>query len=196
MNRILITLCAAVFGLSVAASAGTLTDKLKSDEAVINHGNYCGPGWSDGTWTNSSTDKAVCTVGTTLVAPIDATDALCMAHDRAYCTTDPAQKDSADAQLIAGLKALKPGLQQEWKDQGCAGVKAPDSNYKSCMSLKNQIVYDDAAIAAFTAKRALYKKNIKSVADAKSKLQETKTDVSKKSSDPVAGDGKVAPFRW
>lgn len=47
------------------------------------HGNYCGPGWSDGKRQNS-------VVGVT--PPIDEFDATCMSHDAAYATNQPASE--------------------------------------------------------------------------------------------------------
>ena len=120
---------------------------------------------------------------------------------KAYCTQDAAQKDLADGALIEGLKKLKPELKKNWADEGCSSLKLPDAKTaaastlteqeQSCLKLKSQMVYGDAAIAAFTAKRALYKKNITSVADAKKKLEAAKA----KAKDSATDSGTVTPFR-
>jgi hypothetical protein len=64
------------------------------------HGNYCGPGWSDGKWQNS-------VVGT--VKPKDYLDFTCQQHDAAYATG----KDKAKADFLFAkqniLGAFKPG---------------------------------------------------------------------------------------
>jgi len=87
--------------------------------AGVTHGNYCGADWANGEWKNDSTKNGVCKIGATLTLPTDETDALCMAHDKAYCTTDPAAKDLADQQFIGDLQKQKLSLQAQWTANGC-----------------------------------------------------------------------------
>jgi hypothetical protein len=105
--------------------------------AGVTHGNYCGADWANGEWKNDSTKNGVCKIGATLTLPTDETDALCMAHDKAYCTTDPAAKDLADQQFIGDLQKQKTSLQAQWTANGCdkpapAVQPATDNSEKSC----------------------------------------------------------------
>lgn len=57
------------------------------------HGNYCGPGWSDGKYQNS-------VVG--LLEPVDEFDATCKEHDAAYATTnDSSARTYADNLFVS-----------------------------------------------------------------------------------------------
>ncbi|MCX5786183.1 MAG: hypothetical protein NTX59_10900 [Elusimicrobia bacterium] len=169
--------------ISVDAFAG-LPSKNQLNQAVPTHGNYCGSGWSNGKWNPSGGDKDICKTGIQLLPPKDEVDKLCVAHDKDYCSSDKAKEDDADKQLIDGLTLLKPSLQKEWADNGCAEMGAPVDlpanngaktgqalmaaimnlvkksvkKTEKCQQLKSELAYTDAAIPALKVKRALYQK--------------------------------------
>jgi len=225
VNKVVDTVKSAAVELKNGAGKITAGKMPANPKSAANHGNYCGAGWSNGEWNVDSTKKDICKAGAAMAAPIDETDALCMAHDKAYCSSDPAQKDLADRQLIDALKTLQPALIIKWKVEGCENEKiTKDSvkNYaltvmdrnpkepmtekqKTCAALKSQMAYGDSAIAAFTAKRNLYQKNI-TADSAKSKLDQAKEKGGakfnslkssvKSSGTGSGGAGTVSPFRW
>jgi hypothetical protein len=102
------------------------------EQALPTHGNYCGPAWSSGEWSRTNAEMAVCTGGA-LATPVDEVDNLCMAHDKAYCSSDAALRDAADQKLIEGLKAQKPLLKAKMENQGCSDAAV------STVSVVNQV---------------------------------------------------------
>lgn len=55
------------------------------------HGNWCGPGWSDGKWQTSVKDGSL--------KPIDQLDYLCKLHDQAYANAKGNYEKESEADL-------------------------------------------------------------------------------------------------
>ncbi len=127
VREVLLACCCFIPGLlSSAAVAAPLTgDQL--NQAVPVHGNFCGPGWSNGKWISGG-EKDLCRPGSRLLSAEDKLDSLCLIHDRDYCGKDRAKEDEADKRFISGLTGLNASLHNEWTANKCAETeKQPEA---------------------------------------------------------------------
>ncbi len=182
--KVMLACCCFILGFSsLKIAAGPLSGK-QLNRAVLTHGNYCGSGWSNGKWVSNDSEKELCNPGRRLLPPVDKLDMLCLSHDRDYCGKSKAAEDSADKRFIDSLTLLKPSLQTEWADNGCAETLAETkASFKTdvkgansvnsvldiakqsinrtgaCKKIGNKLAYVNAAIPVFKAKRAVYQKS-------------------------------------
>ncbi|MBU2574187.1 MAG: hypothetical protein KKH28_08945 [Elusimicrobia bacterium] len=157
-------------GLAVSwAVAGPVGDFF--DRRIPTHGNYCGPGWSSGRWWSGNEEKDICKGGS--MSPVDGVDALCLIHDRAYCSADEVAHHNADMEFLGKLKEESLRVRTQLKNAPeCDAILSPDAAHRiygskdrpskelinKCTQLKSQENYISAAIPAFSLKIANFKR--------------------------------------